>query len=245
MTLSYLDSHSSLKALRVKPLPAAFFKNAADMTFPDIAYVVIDVLLGDEIAHSAIKQLIDAAYPAGRPIADGAFQAALIRSLRPVEVPTVFALSRADAALARALAATGPVIVFCSRSRLLKLPAGAAVIEIQGSEAECQTLANEVAREIQVFTTDCAVATAVNAAKAIYLATRPEASLAGLPEAMGRGFEIAFAMGLPRVEFTTSSDVTATTFPQPGHERINRIPPKLDSALRLINASTKALKKLK
>lgn len=245
MTLSYLDSHTTLKAARIRPLPAAFFKNAADMTFPDIAYVVIDVLLGDEIAHSSIKQLINAAYPASRPVADGAFQAALIRSLSPAAVPVVFALSNSDSALAQALASTGPVIVFCRRSHLIKLPSTATVIEVQGSDAECRKLAQEVTRETQVYTADCAVAIAVNAAKAIYLATRPEANLTNLPEAIAKGFEVAFAMGLPKVNFSTSPDDTALSPAQSGHERISRIPPILDSAIRLINASTKANKKLK
>jgi hypothetical protein len=60
----YLDNKSDIRHERIRPIPAAFFRNAGDMNCRETAFVVMEVLLGDEIKAETLKELVDASIPA-------------------------------------------------------------------------------------------------------------------------------------------------------------------------------------
>ena len=59
----YLVNHSEPRPERIRPIPDAFYRNAADMTFREMAYVILDVILGDEIRPDRLKNLLTVPCP--------------------------------------------------------------------------------------------------------------------------------------------------------------------------------------
>jgi hypothetical protein len=60
----YLDNKSDIRHERIRPIPAAFFRNAGDMNCRETAFVVMEVLLGDEIKAETLKELVNESIPA-------------------------------------------------------------------------------------------------------------------------------------------------------------------------------------
>lgn len=200
----YLTDHSEPPSHRLNAIPAAFFRNAADMTFTDLAYVVANVLLGDSVSGASLKRLIDRSLTDvahHSPEAEAAFVAECCRhSLGPDEQVVVCASEAADVYLFEELRRRhANVVMLAPRSFLL--PPAADIIEVQGSAEQCARLAVDLAPDVNVCSTHNAAARAVRVAVVIYkaLTSAPEP---GQPftvhsESMARAVATARALGLP------------------------------------------------
>ena len=89
----YLVNHSEPRPERIRPIPDAFYRNAADMTFREMAYVILDVILGDEIRPDRLKKLIDSSLPDHHPFSpesEANFVAAICAEFHRDEKPVSY-----------------------------------------------------------------------------------------------------------------------------------------------------------
>lgn len=249
--LPYLINHSDLKPERTKPLPNAFFKNASDMSFREITYVILDVLLGDEIEPDKIKKLVDDSLsdtPPFSPEAEAAFVAALWADLQPKsDIPTLLcAVEPEDYHLVNELSKRTNVCVIVPKgsgqnAQVINL------IEIQGSATDCVHLCAELQKITPVCTLHNAVAHAVRVAVAVYLATHPATTDTCKPAtvnsaAMLLAYETAIKLGLKcgtpvLVNENISMPEPIHSAPHQDKRRSLRVAPTVDAIMRVIKSN--------
>lgn len=246
----YLVNHSDIRQQRVHKLPEAFFKNASDMTFREIAYVVLDVLLGDEIEADALKRLVDTSLSDTQPFspeAESAFVAALwAYAGAPLQAPTLLcAVEPEDFYLVDALSGRCENLNVIMPKGMMGDVVGARAIDVQGSATDCLHLCSELERFAMVCTLHNAAASAVRVAVAIYCATHPQISPDKSPEAnsaaMLRAYEIARKLGL-RCEPPVLVSAQPTAAPRMKSSRIGskrslRVAPTVDAVMRILSSS--------
>lgn len=248
----YLTNSSSIKPARIVRLPDAFFRNAPDMTFRELAYVVLDILIGDEFAPGELKALTDRSLSDTRPFspdAEASFVATLWHDTVSAGTNTlVCAVEADDMHLLNALSRTPDApFALVPRDYMHMAPAAANVVEVQGSPSDCRHLCDELDTEVPLCTMHNAAADAVRVAVAIYCATHIPAgtsatALLTRSEAMLRACDTARTMGLKLSGIDTS---TATAAPAPAsaadkdsrtprrHPR--RVAPTVEAVVRLLN----------
>lgn len=247
----YLVSHSDIRQQRVHRLPEAFFKNASDMTFREIAYVVLDVLLGDEFEAGTIKRLADDSLSDTMPFspeAEAAFVAAMWQGHgAPQQAPTLLcAVEPEDYHLVNALAARKMNLsVLVPRGASSHVPDGVKAIEVQGSSTDCLHLCSELEKFAMVCTLHNAAAAAVRVAVAVYCATHPPIAPDCAPEvesaAMLRAYEVARKLGLrceAPVLISSQTHRDAATQPgHPSHRKTIKVAPTVDAVMQLLSSS--------
>lgn len=246
----YLINHSDLKPGRIKPLPNAFFKNASDMSFREIAYVILDVLLGDEIVPDKIKKLVDDSLSDTTPFspeAEAAFVAALWADAQPKsEFPTLLcAVEPEDYHLVNELSKRTNVCLMVPKGTG-QAAQGVNLIEIQGSATDCVHLCAELQKIIPVCTLHNAVASAVRVAVAVYLATHPakepSAPVTVNSAAMLQAYETAIRLGLkcgtPILinENIRMPEMNQTASHQDKRKSL-RVAPTVDAVMRIIKTN--------
>ncbi len=221
------------------------------MTFREIAYVVIDVALGDAIEPDTIKRIVDRSLCDTRPFspeAEAAFVASLwLETDKDKEQNTlVCAIEPEDQHLVNALAGKTALHILmpkgCAHARN-----DAQVIEIQGSATDCLHLCSELERVAPVCTLHNAAANAVRVAVAIYCATHPpmdpSAEVIVNSAAMHHAYETARKLGLncksPELASALDDNNEIAPLRQDSHHREQRRPkrvaPTVEAVMRELN----------
>lgn len=226
------------------------------MTFREIAYVVLDVLLGDEIEADTLKRLIDTSLNDTQPFspeAEAAFVAALwVQSSNCKQTATLLcAVEPEDFHLVNALAARCQNINVLLPKGISGCISGAKAIEVQGSATDCLHLCSELERVAMICTLHNAAAAAVRVAVAIYCATHPpmlpDTSPGVGSAAMLRAYETARKLGLrceaPTLASASQQNTTTSRIYAGGkadhHRRMSlRVAPTVDAVMRAVSSST-------
>lgn len=255
----YLINHSTIRPERIVRLPDAFFRNAPDMTFRDLAFVVLEILIGDAFAPGELKMLIDRNLSDSRPFspeAEASFTAALWRSTIPQGMPTLICMTEPEEMhLVKALADTPGVTVLVPRGHVPSEPLGVEFVEVQGSATDCLHLCRELERETSLCSLHNAAAAAVRVAVAIYRATHPlqpmgQANISAESAAMLRAYQTARIMGLPidSIELSDSNNTSDTPItssnhslgmPHRRHVATRRVAPTVDAVMKIISSNQK------
>jgi hypothetical protein len=168
--LKALDIHSTIDVESVRPIPAAFFRNAVDMSFRDMSFVVLKTLLGDQIDSGRLKTTIDKSLLDSHPFspqADAAFVAQLTADCRPQGRVLVCVASPADEVLVDELRRRGvDVVVLVAKHSSARRADD--VLEVQGSAADCFRIADELRGSVELCSLRCPAAEAVRVATVTY-----------------------------------------------------------------------------
>ncbi len=245
----YLINHSDISPERIRRLPEAFFRNASDMTFREIAYVVLEVLLGDEIRPDILKTLVDRSLSDTCPFspeAEAAFVPELSLETQPIfkTLTLLCAVEPEDFHLANAMARRTDLCILVPRgSHAIDIQSR--VIEVLGSATDCLYLCSQLERSLPMCSLHNAAAAAVRIAIAIYCATRstiPQQSstLIVKSAAMLRAYQTAIEMGLrcgtPELDTDAPSRPPHPTFSTNSGNRRKpeRVAPTVEAVMRAL-----------
>lgn len=172
MVHPYLTYNSHLRPERVRPIPQAFFRNAADMTVLELSFVVLELLLGDEVSSPRLKQMLtDSLVPDGSehwPTAR--FVARVVKEFTPSQPILVPVTDARGLELAHYLNEAGvkfTALVPHGYGLAVEAPK---VLVVQGSAADCKRIVCELPAAVSVCSPDCAVGEAMEVARAFHCA---------------------------------------------------------------------------
>ena len=200
--LKALDIYSTIDVENIRPIPAAFFRNAVDMSFRDMAFVVLNTLLGEQIDSRRLKSTIDRSLLDSHPfppLADAAFVAQLVADSKLSHPVMVCAITANDEVLVKELRKRQVklVVLVPKNSTMLR---AADVIEVQGSATDCYRIAAELRGAVDLCSLNCPAAEAVRVATVTYgFTVVPQARNVDFPvesEQMMLAVDIAKRLGL-------------------------------------------------
>ena len=238
----YLVNHSEPRPERIRPIPDAFYRNAADMTFREMAYVILDVILGDEIRPDRLKKLIDSSLPDHHPFSpesEANFVAAICAEFHRDEKLMICAAEPEDVYLFEALRQRH-IIVDMLVPRMASLPPRPEFIEVQGSAADCLRLGQELTGRFNICSLHNTAARAVRTAVIIYRALHEQGDgpVKVSTGSLVRAADTAKALGarLPHVEFHEESPSCPAIAAAPSFSsrQLRKVAPTASAVVRLM-----------
>ena len=238
----YLVNHSEPRPERIRPIPDAFYRNAADMTFREMAYVILDVILGDEIRPDRLKKLIDSSLPDHHPFSpesEANFVAAICAEFHRDEKLMICAAEPEDVYLFEALRQRH-IIVDMLVPRMASLPPRPEFIEVQGSAADCLRLGQELTGRFNICSLHNTAARAVRTAVIIYRALHEQGDgpVKVSTGSLVRAADTAKALGarLPHVEFHEESPSCPAIAAAPSFSsrQLRKVAPTAAAVVRLM-----------